>query len=246
MFEEDHALAASHFAGKRLLGEECIHRIQVVAHDPCVRKMRARRHEVCQEHRAGRSRFDPDDLMVHGVTTRALHCDTWHDRSVFIHELEHTRLGERHEIVGQIARSVAFVRMRRVDPLSASDQVLRLWKPRTQTPLAISNRETARVVEVQVTGEDHVDVIRSNAGLSQGVVERARSIRGIQPIEFLGFLVAQPGVDEQRPRTVAHDQGPHRQWDSIHIVGLGLLRPECLGDDAEHGATVEPKRPVIE
>ena len=36
-----------------------------------------------------------------------------------------------------------------------------------------------------------------------------------------------------------HEQAPHAEWDSIARVRRDLALPECLGNDAEHGAAVE-------
>ena len=68
-------------------------------------------------------------------------------------------VGERHEVLRQIAGAVALVRMRRVVPLAAANHVAGAREPRHDLPIH-AHREAADVIEVQVRRDDDVDVGR--------------------------------------------------------------------------------------
>src|SRR5258706_14521881 len=117
--------------------------------------------------------------MVHRVSARPAHANTRHDRLVVVHHLDHTSLEKRQEIVGQIARAIALVRVERVFPLAAPDDIARAWKPRPNVAIRIAYRETARVIEMQVGGKNDVDVIWRQARLSQRVVELSLALNDV-------------------------------------------------------------------
>ena len=63
------------------------------------------------------------------------------------------------KLSGQIARAVARVRMGRILPLAAADDVLRARKCRTDGAAGVAVGEAAGMIEVQMGGEDDVDVL---------------------------------------------------------------------------------------
>ena len=84
---------------------------------------------------------------------------------------------------------------------------------------------------------------RRQAGLGQRVIEVARRDRRRRSRGTSRLLVAQPGVDDHRPRA-ADEQRPHRQRDAVRSSGGALRRPQRLRHDAEHRAAVEPEEAV--
>ena len=95
--------------------------------------------------------------------------------------------------------------MRRVLPLAAPDDVLRARKARPHAPVRVAHREPAGVIEMQVRGEHDVDVLGREARLGQRVIEMSRAIDAVDVAELRVLLVAEPGVDQHRPRA-AHDR----------------------------------------
>jgi hypothetical protein len=93
------------------------------------------------------------------MTAGTTHPDAWHDRPVFVDELQHSGLGQRDVIILQIAAAVACVRMCCVFPLAAADDVLGARKPGLDRSIGRPSGEATGVVEMQVRGEDDVDVV---------------------------------------------------------------------------------------
>ena len=80
--------------------------------------VRRRRDQIRDEGGGLAARLDDDHLVVHGVAAGPAHFHARHDRLVIVHELQHAGVRERHVIIQQIARAVAFVRMRRIFPFA--------------------------------------------------------------------------------------------------------------------------------
>ena len=72
--------------------------------------------------------------MVHRVAAGPPHLHARHDRLVVVDELQHAGVRERHVIIQQVAGAVTGVRMRRVFPLAASDDILRRGKRGRRRP----------------------------------------------------------------------------------------------------------------
>ena len=159
--------------------------------------------------------------------------------------MQHAGFGQGHEVIEQIARAIALVRMRRVFPLAAADNVLGAWKARPQAPGRVALREAARMVEVEVRGEHEVDVFGREARLGQRVIEVSGAFDAVDVDELLAFLVAEPRVDNHRARST-DDERSHRQNNSVALVGRRLLLPQGLRHDAEHRASVEAEEAVAD
>ncbi len=191
------------------------------------RQVRGSRHEVGGEHRTGVARLDPDDLVMRRVSAGPLHPHARHDGLVVVDQVDDAGVRERHEVVGEVAGPVPVVRVGRIVPLPAPDDVPRARKPRADL-LTVAHREAARVVEVQVRREDDVDVVGRQPGLGERVIEVVRPIDAVDLAEAAAFLVAEAGVDEHRPHA-AHDQRPHRQRDPVAVVRRSLALPQRRG-----------------
>ena len=71
VLEEHQILALDGFARKCPLERQRFHRIEVVAHDPCIGDVRRRGKHVGREHRDLARRFDHHDLMMPRVAARS-------------------------------------------------------------------------------------------------------------------------------------------------------------------------------
>ena len=120
--------------------------------------MGRRRNQVGHEGGRFAGRLDPDHLVMHRMPARSLHAHTWHDASILVHELEHARFSQRQIVVSQVARTIARVRMCGVFPFAPPDDVLRPRKARAQLPTRVSCGKAAGMIEMQVGGQDDVDV----------------------------------------------------------------------------------------
>ena len=143
VLEEHERLFLGDVPEERFLGGQRVHGIEVVAHDPGQAEMRRRRHKLGREDRRLAAAFDVDHLMVHAVSARALHAHAGHDRLVIVDELQDAGVGERDEVVGNVAGAIPLVRMRRVLPLTAPHDVLRARKFRPDPAAAIAIGEAA-------------------------------------------------------------------------------------------------------
>ena len=123
-------------------------------------------------------RLDDDDLMMPGVTAGPHDPDARHDGRVPGHEIEDTGIGQRHEILLQIARAIPLMRMRGIVPLRGADDVACAGKGRREAAGAVSRREAAGMIEMQVRGQDDVDGFAASDRHPQasGRVFLARSI----------------------------------------------------------------------
>ena len=63
--------------------------------------------------------------MMRRVPAGPPHPHARHDRLIVVDQLQHAGLGERHVVVEQVAGARPHVRMRRVLPFAAPDDVLR-------------------------------------------------------------------------------------------------------------------------
>ena len=210
-----------------LLRGERVHRIQVEPHDPRIGHVRRRRHQIGDEGRRLAARFDPDHLVMHRVAACPPHLDARHDRLVVVHQLQDAGLGQRHVIVRQVAGPIALVRMRRVLPFAAPDDVLRARKARAHAAAGVAHREAARVVEMQVRGEHDVDVLGRQPGFGERVIEVPCALDAVDVAELRRSPCRRARVDDHRPHA-AHDQRAHRQRDAVALVGGRFLRPERL------------------
>ena len=101
------------------------------------------------------------------------------------------------------------------------------------------------MVEVQVRGEHDVDVFGPEARLGQRVIQVSRALDPVDIDELLAFLVAEARVDDHRARS-ADDERPHRQNNSVALVGRRRLLPQGLRHHAEHRTPVEAEEAVAE
>ena len=184
------------------------------------RQVRRRRHQIGDEHRASvppiRCRRSDDARCGR----RSAHPHARHDRLVIVDQLQHAGLGERHEVVRQVAGAVALVRMRRVLPLAAADDVAGARERGRKRAGRVAHREAAGMIEVQVRGEHDVDVLEPMPGLRR---QRDRGVvRAIDAVDLARTsrpsLSPTPASMSIVPHA-AHEQRPHRQRDAVAIVG---------------------------
>ena len=94
-------------------------------------------------------------------------------------------------------------------------------------------------------GVDHDrDVFRAGLRLRESIFESratlcALVLDSVDLLEFLVFLVAGAGIDEDKPRRMLDEQAPHSELNPVALVGGNSPFPERLRNDAEHRAAVE-------
>jgi len=131
------------------------------------------------------------------------------------------------------------VRVRRVVILAAPYRIAGPCESRHGPAIGATAREATGVIEVQVRGDHQIDVVRRESVIGQGVIEVPPPIQAEDVGELGVQLVAHSSVDQDPPAPVADQPGPRGQPDAIPAVGRYAPLPERLGDDAEHGASVE-------
>ena len=180
---------------------------------------------------------------MHGVTAGAPDLHARHDRLIVVHELEDARLRQRHVIIRQIARAIAFVRVRRILPLAAANHVLRAGKPRADAAGRVADREAAGVIEVQMAREHDVDVLGRDARVGERLVQASDAIDTVAVLKRLVLFVAETGVDDHRARA-ADNQRPHGECDPVALVGRRRLLPQRFRHAPEHRTAVHANEAI--
>ena len=203
--------------------------------------------QIGRKDRGPIARLEVDDLVEPGVAAGSAEADAGHHFFVAAHEVHDTRVRERREVLRQIARPVPLVRMCRILPLAVADPIARPGKRRHESARSVARGETAGVIEVQVRGEhDARRPLRVMPAARQRDVEALAAVETIDVAALRIHLVAAAGVDDHQP-LAPHQQRPHRQPDSISLVGAARPAfPQRLRDGAKHRAAVEPEVSVEE
>ena len=187
---------------------------------------------------------DLDDLMVHRVAAGAPHANARRDLAVLVDQVQDAGLLQRHVVLGEIAGPVPLVGMTGVVPLPAPHAVARVGKTWPHRAVFLARREAAGVVEMEMRGDDQVDVAGADAGGLQRGVERWDVLEGVHRADPRIELPAGTGVDQDRRSAALHQPGPHRHPDAVAVVGRRDLLPQHAGHDPEHGAAIEAEIPV--
>ncbi len=95
-----------------------------------------------------------------------------HDLGAVVDEIEHASSRQRQEILLQVARAIAFVRMRRVVPLAAVRDIAGPREPRDDAAVRRPRGEAADMVEVQMAREDNVDLVLADARFAKRMGSR--------------------------------------------------------------------------
>ena len=140
MFEEDQVFERGRLGEKRPLECQRLHRIQVVTHDPRQRHVRGRRDQIRHEDGRLSARLDPHELMMRSVAASADRSHARHDLRIVVHERELARCRDGCEVVGGIARAIPFVRMLRILPLAAADDVAGVREARAHDAVGAARR----------------------------------------------------------------------------------------------------------
>jgi hypothetical protein len=99
------------------------------------------------------------------------------------------------------------------------------------------------MIEMKMRGEHDVDVFGTETSLSERRVQVPAAVDAVDVVKLRIVFVADSGVDQHCPHA-ADDKRAHGQEDASTVVRRGLLFPERLGHDAEHGAAVQTNEPV--
>ncbi len=162
--------------------------------------------------------------MVHGVTARAPHADPRQHFPILLDELHASRIQQRHVVLGEVARAIALVRVGRVLPLAATDEVPGIRKARRDA-VAIPRRESTGVIEVQMRRQHDVDVLRREPGVGERVVEVTRPIEPVDVGGLRAELVADARVDQHGRSAGSYDERPHAHHNAVPVVRLRALAP---------------------
>ena len=152
-----------------------------------------------------------------------------HDLRVVVDQRQHAGVLQRHEVLLQVAGAIPLVRMRRIFPFAAMRDVPRASEIAARCARRRSRaREAADVIEMQMAGDDDVDVVGATGRLRRasdrgGSGDRARrcprssrpSCRRI-PASISIVCVA---ADEQRP---------HAERDPVPIVRRQRASPTAF------------------
>src|SRR2546427_10504602 len=130
----------------------------------------------------------------------------WKHLSVAVEELDQVvAVGERREIVGDIARPAAHVGLQREVPLAPLDEMARLLESELDLAVLIASRESPCVVPVQVRGDDRIDLVRRDAEAAQGVQHALRLAQRNLPRALLAELGSDAGFADDDAPVFARD-----------------------------------------
>ena len=153
-------------------------------------------------------------------------------------------LGHRLEIVGEIAGAIAFGGMARVFELAAMDHVTGVGK--RGHGLAIDDAGVpSAMVEMQVGIYHEIDLLGPHA-VCREMFRQARALEGVNILALRVPFIACARLDQHPLPCCANQERIHGQRDAVAIVGGDRALPHGLGNDAEHGAAVEPERAVVQ
>src|SRR5438067_1873713 len=101
--------------------------------------------------------------------------DAGNDLAIALDEIEPVRLGERHEVVREVAAGCPLVRVRREPVLPPLDDVPRLRERWANAAVAVAHGVATGVVEVEVSIDDQCHVLGPEADVEEAVLECRRS-----------------------------------------------------------------------
>src|SRR5437879_5870430 len=135
--------------------------------------------------------------------------DSGQDLGVTVQKLDGlVPVDEGSEVIEDVARLAAHIRVHGKVPLASLYEVASAWKRELEGALLIAPREAARMVPVQVCGDYRVDLIRAYAESLQCVQHSF----GLAQPDLLGALLAELGPDAG----LADDDAPVLAGDEAH------------------------------
>jgi hypothetical protein len=105
--------------------------------------------------------------------------------------------------------------------------------------IAVKIGIASAVIEVQVRVDDDVNFVSGEAKIEKTGIEQRRA-ETIDLAEFGAEFVTGSGFDEDVFAAGANEKAIHGKLNAVARVGGTLLFPERLGNDAEHGAAIQP------
>ena len=205
------------------------------------------RHDVAEEERlVAVAVVDQHRLMMRGVARRRDHAHAGREFGFAVDELEQLRVGERREVLGEVAGAVALVRMRRVVEFAALDDVARALEHRLESAGRGALGRAARVIEVQMGHHDVVDRLGLDAGGAQVLLDALVVIDAVDLALARGELVAVAGLDQRALAVPLDEQAVGRVLDAVELVAGDEPVPQRLGNDAVHGAAVEAEVAAVD
>ncbi len=228
------------------LGFEGADDVEVVGHDEGQAEVHGGRDHVAEEHDVVPvAVFEHHRLVPRGVPGRGEHADAGRDLDLTVHAIEQARFCDGTEIFGEVAGAIALVRVRRVVPLARLDHVACAGKHRRKAR-GCASRGATRVIEVQV-GHDHVvDRVGRDAERAQVAFDGLVVIDAVDVFLFGRELVAVAGFNEHAAAAAFDQQAVRRVAAAVLVVARDQPRPDALGDDAVHGAAVEPEVAAVD
>jgi hypothetical protein len=110
--------------------------------------------------------------------------------------------------------------------------------------VAVQLDSAPRVVEVQMCEDDQIDVSRREPLAPQARDDRVARLCGEQHAFFVAELGAVTGVDQDVLPARLHQEAVCGLLDAVVLIDRHHLRPQGLGDDAEHCPAVGAELPA--
>src|ERR1043165_6966970 len=222
------------------LGFERLDGVEVVAHDPGERHVRARRHEVGEAVERSARALQTPALHRARVAGHGFEPQARQDLVVRGHQLKLAAPGERSPVLREVAGAGALVRAFGVLVLGARDEVARVREGRDRSPVVFEFGVAARVVEVQVRVDDDRQVFGRAAGRrTQALAESWRALDAVHLGLARRPLVAESRLDEDALAPALDEETVGVEADAVQRVGRRNSLPERARHDAEHRAAVE-------
>src|SRR5437899_8282659 len=206
--------------------------------------MRRLAHQVARYGACQVSRLKDEDLAAGRVTTDVAQMHAGQDLSVAVEKLHAVVVVCKwREIVGDVARLAAHVRLQREIPLAALNEVPRALEGQLHLAFLVAAREAARVVPVQMRGDYGIDFVSADAQALQSVQHALRLTQHDLLRALLTQLVPYAGLTDDHPAVLARDQAHAGTVDHVVAIGRLLLFPQHLGHYSEHQSSV--RLPVV-
>src|ERR1043166_3649857 len=182
--------------------------------------------------------------MVGRVARRRNQRDPADDLLLAIDEVVPAGLGDRDEVVIEVAGRRAFVGMGSIVVLTLLDDISGLRKRELHLPRRALAGIAAGVVEMQMRVDHQRDVRRRMTEFREAILEPRQSglatvFDAVNVVELVVLLVAGTVVDEDEAGVVLDQEAAHAELNPVPRVGRNAPLPERLRDDAEHRSTVE-------